>query len=93
MPVEIERKFLVVGEAWRARATRAVALRQGYLVGTGGRASVRVRIGGDEARLNVKAAVIGAARAEYDYPLPLADAQEMFDRLCVGRVEKVRHHG
>jgi Uncharacterized protein conserved in bacteria len=91
VPLEIERKFLVAGEAWRAQVVDAQEMRQGYLVGTGGRASVRVRIAGDAARLNIKAAVIGAARAEYDYPVPLDEAREILDRLCLGRVEKRRH--
>lgn len=96
---EIERKFLVVGDDWRAGAIRSVEYRQGYLhaPGSGSRASVRVRVGAvrsdpawSEARLNIKAAVVGAARAEYDYPLPARDARELLE-LCVGQLVKVRH--
>ncbi|HWU68002.1 MAG TPA: CYTH domain-containing protein, partial [Stenotrophobium sp.] len=57
----------------------------------GGRASVRVRLEGDQARLNIKAAVIGAARAEYEYGIPVADARELL-QLCAGRLQKTRHH-
>lgn len=92
MPIEIERKFLVVGDAWRAAVTRSETFDQGYLVGTPARASVRVRVSAYEARLNIKAAVIGAARAEYDYPLPAEDARELLENLCVGRVTKIRHY-
>ncbi len=92
MALEIERKFLVVGNAWRAQILRSQEMRQGYLVGEGGLASVRVRQEGDEARLNIKAAVVGRARAEYEYPVPVADCRQMLDTLCVGRVEKVRHY-
>lgn len=91
MGIEIERKFLVAGDGWRSAVTRSTALRQGYLVERGGRSSVRVRIGGDEARLNIKAAIVGAARAEYDYALPLAEAREILDTLCVGGIDKTRH--
>lgn len=91
MSVEIERKFLVRGDGWRALVRRSEEMEQGYLVAPGGRASVRVRITGAQARLNIKAAVVGPARAEYDYPLPLADARQMLDTLCVGRLRKVRH--
>ncbi|MBI2383837.1 MAG: CYTH domain-containing protein [Gammaproteobacteria bacterium] len=91
MAIEIERKFLVVGEAWRAQVRRAQPMRQGYLSDEGGRASVRVRLEGGEARLNIKAAVIGSARAEYDYGIPAADAREILERLCIGLLEKTRH--
>jgi adenylate cyclase len=92
MSLEIERKFLVVGSAWRSSVTKSKTMRQGYLVGEGGRSSIRVRVAGEDARLNIKAAVVGAARAEYDYPVPLADAQEILDTLCVGLVDKTRHY-
>ena len=92
MPIEIERKFLVVGDGWRAEASRAVPMRQGYLVELGGRASVRVRLEGAVARLNIKAAVVGAARAEYEYDIPVAEAEEMLATLCSGLVLKTRHY-
>lgn len=92
MGLEIERKFLVVGDAWRAAVTRCLEMRQGYLGGEGGRASVRVRLEGEAARLNIKAAVIGSARAEYEYDIPPADCREILATLCVGRVEKIRHY-
>lgn len=91
MGVEIERKFLLRGDGWRTQVSRSVPMRQGYLSGEG-RASVRVRLEGAAARLNIKAAVIGARRAEYEVPLPVADAREILETLCVGRVEKTRHY-
>lgn len=92
MAIEIERKFLVVGDAWRAQVTRSQEMHQGYLSRENGLASVRVRIQGQEARFNIKAAVVGAARAEYDYPMPPTDAREILEKLCVGKVEKLRHY-
>ena len=92
MGIEIERKFLVTGDAWRREAGRSLKMHQGYLAGEGGRASVRVRLEGTEARLNIKASVIGAARAEYEYPLPVADARTLLETLCIGTLEKVRHY-
>lgn len=91
MPIEIERKFLVVGQDWRAQVRRSQQLQQGYLSAEGGRASMRVRVQGDEARLNIKAAVVGSARAEFDYGIPLAEGQEILDTLCVGVLAKTRH--
>lgn len=92
MPLEIERKFLLAGEGWRALAARRCEMRQGYLSPLGSNASVRVRLEGERARLNIKAAVTGSARAEYEYEIPHAQAREMLDTLCVGRVEKTRHY-
>lgn len=91
MPVEIERKFLVAGDAWRASVTRTELFRQGYLATTRS-CSVRVRVGGERAWLGLKGRVIGMSRPEYEYPIPIAEAQEILDTLCdEGRVEKYRH--
>lgn len=92
MPIEIERKFLVLGDSWRKQISRSVDMRQGYLSTEGGKASMRVRVEADSARLNIKAAVVGARRAEYDYEVPLAEGREILDQLCVGRLEKIRHY-
>ncbi len=99
MGVEIERKFLVTNEAWRAQAERAQRMVQGYLIDaalvqsqTGTRCSMRVRVGGEKAWLNIKSATLGVARQEYDYPIPVDDAERMLRDFCNGVVEKVRHY-
>ena len=92
MAIEIERKFLVADESWRARISRSAPMRQGYLGGAEGRASIRVRVSGEQAWLNIKAAVLGSSRAEYEYPMPLADANEMLDTLCTAIIDKTRHY-
>lgn len=91
MPLEIERKFLVMGDAWRQDVVRSVEMRQGYLAREGS-ASVRVRLEGAVAKLNIKAAVVGSARAEYEYDMPADECREILANLCVGRVEKTRHY-
>ena len=89
---EIERKFLLKDERWRDEVTRATPMQQGYLAGNE-RASVRVRLEGAIARLNIKSATLGIERLEYEYEIPRADAEEMLARLCGGkRVEKTRHY-
>ncbi len=91
MPTEIERKFLVKGDAWRERAVGAPQeLCQGYLALTD-RAVVRVRTAGDEqAWIGVKEHRIGRAHGEYEYPVPVAEAREML-ALCSGSlIEKRR---
>lgn len=91
MGIEIERKFLLASDGWRSLVTRKQAMQQGYLAGEGGKASVRVRIEGDAANLNIKAAVTGSRRAEYHYDIPLAEARELLSNLCVGVLEKTRN--
>ena len=90
MGVEIERKFLLQGEAWRGLGQR-VLLRQGYLSSARERV-VRVRIEGEQAMLTIKGANVGTTRGEWEYPIPLADAVELLDGLCEQPlIEKVRH--
>ena len=92
MPLEIERKFLVTNDAWRAHARDAARFRQGYLPGVQ-TASVRVRVSGERAWLNIKSATLGVTRREYEYEIPLADAQDMLEVLCERPlIEKTRHH-
>jgi len=95
--LEIERKFLVSNDAWRARASRVIPMAQGYLNdqasmdGGAQRVSVRVRLEGDDARLNLKSREIGHTRQEFDYPIPVADARALL-ALCVGGlIDKHRH--
>jgi len=80
MGVEIERKFLVEGDAWRTLG-EPVLVRQGYLTSDPLR-TVRVRIYGDEGFLTIKSKSEGASRGEWEYPIPLQDASELLDRLC-----------
>jgi adenylate cyclase len=98
MPIEIERKFLVTGDGWRTAAHKVVPMAQGYLndlaaMDSGAmKASVRVRIAGDEAYLNLKSRELGHTRQEFDYPIPVDDARALL-ALCVGGlVDKRRHY-
>jgi adenylate cyclase len=80
MGIEIERKFLVCGDAWRG-AGQPQLLRQGYLSSHPERV-VRVRIEDDHAMLTIKGRSVGASRGEWEYPIPLADAEQFLERLC-----------
>jgi adenylate cyclase len=98
MGIEIERKFLVTSDAWRAAAREVVVMAQGYLndlatVDSGAmNTSMRVRIAGDQAFLNLKSRELGHTRQEFDYQIPVADARALL-ALCVGGViDKRRHH-
>ncbi|MDZ8052657.1 MAG: CYTH domain-containing protein [Aulosira sp. ZfuVER01] len=90
MAAEIERKFLVAGDSWRklAEGSRFV---QGY-ISTAKQATVRVRIVGNQGYLTIKGISVKYTRSEFEYPIPLADAQEMLDTLCDRPlIEKVRY--
>lgn len=90
MGIEIERKFLVTGEGWRQAASRQTRFSQGYLSRDPAR-TVRVRIAGTHAFLTIKGATTGATRAEFEYEVPVVDAQQLL-AMCDGPVvEKVRH--
>jgi adenylate cyclase len=81
MAEEIERKYLVVGEAWRALA-EPVLLCQGYLCDEPLRV-VRVRLAGNGAWLTIKGISRGASRSEYEYAIPTAEARAMLNDLCL----------
>ena len=89
MPREIERKFLLKNDGWRKCAARHQEMSQGYLA-SGERVSVRVRVAGEDARLNIKSGGLVASRQEFEYAIPPAEAHELL-ALCVGPlVEKTR---
>ena len=91
MGMEIERKFLVINDHWRAAAEACVDVIQGYFT-TDQQCSIRVRLSGDNANLNIKSATLGITRSEYDYPIPAADAREMLEHLCTKPlIEKKRY--
>jgi adenylate cyclase len=80
MAKEIERKFLVEGDAWRALA-KGTNYRQGYLNSAKER-TVRVRTAEDKAFLTIKGLTVGATRAEYEYEIPFDEGKAMLDALA-----------
>ena len=90
MGIEIERKFLVTGEGWRQPASAQTRFSQGYLSRDPAR-TVRVRRAGERAFLTIKGATTGASRAEFEYEIPLADAQALLAMCEEPAIEKIRH--
>lgn len=91
MAEEIERKFLVRDDSWRDQVERSMHQLQGYL-GSAESCSIRIRISDEQASLNIKSATLGITRREYDYPIPVNEAREILDQLCIKPIiEKTRH--
>lgn len=92
MAIEIERKFLLRDDSWRQQADAGTDYQQAYLIGSKA-ASVRVRIEGERAFLNIKSATLGITRQEFEYPIPMADASAMLRGLCEQPIiDKTRYH-
>mgnify|MGYP000332945996 CR=1 FL=1 len=96
MGVEIERKFLLKNDEWKAHVTETHVIKQGYLqsgLDTSQKSSVRIRISNKLANINVKSAELSAVRQEFEYDIPLHDAEQMLLTLCSGvAIEKTRFY-
>jgi len=92
MAVEIERKFLLLNDGWRTHPSSdgGVRFTQGYLNRDKNR-TVRVRVAGEQGWLTIKGISAGARRAEFEYPIPLADAQALLALCDAPLIDKTRH--
>ena len=100
MPIEIERKFLLKNNNWLKQVDYSTRIRQGYFtlpcsdasLNASAKASVRVRIDGEKANINIKSATLNMRRMEYEYSIPVADATEMLEQLCqTPQIDKTRY--
>lgn len=92
MATEIERKFLVVNDDWRQQVTDRKTMVQAYF-GGGDKASIRVRISGESANINIKSATLDVHRKEYEFSIPVEDARELVAELCEQpAIEKTRYY-
>jgi len=89
MHMEFERKYLVGDDSWRAEAGDGQRCRQGYLVSDPEK-TVRIRIIGEEAFLTIKGATRGIGRPEFEYEIPVDDAEKLL-QYCGGLIEKTRY--
>ena len=90
MGIEIERKFLVKDGSWREQAGAGLSCKQGYLV-TDRDKVVRIRVMGEKAYLTIKGATYGLSRSEYEYEIPVIDAEGMLQFCANVPVEKTRY--
>lgn len=91
MAKEIERKFLVANDEWRGHVTAVLPIRQFYLV-AGADRTVRVRMHDGKALLTLKFGTNAKERDEFEYPVPISEAEEMLAFVRGNVIEKTRHH-
>ncbi|NOQ69571.1 MAG: CYTH domain-containing protein [Gammaproteobacteria bacterium] len=96
MGIEIERKFLLNNDHWKTAVTKTCVIKQGYLqsgLETSQKSSVRIRISNQQANINIKSVELNMKRQEFEYEIPLDDAEQMLNTLCDDVViEKTRHY-
>jgi adenylate cyclase len=96
MGIEIERKFLLKNDSWKSLVTETHMIKQGYLqsgLDASQKSSVRIRISNKLANINVKSVDLNMVRQEFEYDIPLHDAEEMLATLCSGVIiEKIRYY-
>jgi len=96
MAIEIERKFLLKNDDWKSLVTKTHVIKQGYLqsgLEASQKSSVRIRISNQQANINIKSVDLIMVRQEFEYAIPLDDAQQMLATLCGDVVvEKTRYH-
>lgn len=88
--IEIERRFLLANDTWRESAAPPLLLKQGYLSVEKER-TIRVRIVGEQAWLTLKGYISDLTRSEFEYPIPLADAENILANMCPFKMEKLRY--
>ncbi|NOZ09797.1 MAG: CYTH domain-containing protein [Gammaproteobacteria bacterium] len=90
MAQEIERKFLVQDDRWQQQAGPGLVYEQAYLTDVvkdqSVRCSVRLRVVGEQANINIKSAELGISRLEFEYPIALADAKQMMMTMRIGPI-------
>jgi adenylate cyclase len=87
---EIERKYRVTGDGWRAGVTKSTRIRQGYIF-TDDRGNLRVRISDDETAVITIKSGGGFSRAEFEYPVPIADGRELMALAGSRTIDKTRY--
>lgn len=92
MIIEIEHKYLVHHELWKQIVPgKTVPIRQAYL-SKDPEKTVRIRVAGEKGFITIKGKSVGASRPEYEYEIPLEEANELIDKFCNNLIEKTRHY-
>ena len=92
MGVEIERKLQLKNSDWKQYAEKSIRMKQQYLPFQEKSGTGRIRIAGDHAFLTLKTRVKGISRGEFEYEIPVEDADRIMELICQGfSVEKTRY--
>ena len=92
MPTEIEHKYLVDKNLWRqVTSDKYVQIRQGYLL-TDPDKTVRIRTSGEKGFITIKGKTVGASRPEFEYEIPIEEANQLINTFCSSIIEKTRHY-
>ncbi|MFY9282140.1 MAG: CYTH domain-containing protein [Bacteroidia bacterium] len=90
MAQEIERKFRVANDDWRAMTSSSSSLKQGYL-SSSAEATVRVRLEDNLGTLTIKSKTKGITRNEFEYAIPAQEAKELLIICSRPLIEKTRY--
>lgn len=91
MGLEIERKFLVDHEKWKAlKILNGTKIKQGFIVNERDRI-IRVRISDEDAFITIKGSNSGLVRPEFEYRIPLEDANQLFELFISEKIFKTRY--
>ncbi|SOD15165.1 CYTH domain-containing protein [Pedobacter xixiisoli] len=92
MAVEIEHKYLVLENIWdKEVAHDHMVIRQGYLQ-TDPNKTIRVRTKGPQGYLTIKGKAVGASRPEFEYEIPVEEANELLNHFCTNLIDKTRYY-
>lgn len=92
MAKEIERKFIVIDDSYKAIAKGSTHIVQAYL-STEIDSTVRLRIANDGAFITVKSRNKGCCRGEWEYEIPVKDAEDMISACHLSKViDKTRYY-
>lgn len=91
MGIEIERKFLVNKQKWsQVEKEQRSLFRQGYMVSDPEK-TIRVRLTDTAGYLTIKGRSVGVVQPEYEYAIPLEDAQQLLEKFCMSEISKIRN--
>ena len=92
MGLEIERKYLLNIQEWgKVRPDKSVLIRQAYLV-TEPHKTIRIRVTDLQGFLTIKGAATGISRQEFEYEIPLEEANQLINNFTTNSIEKIRHY-
>ena len=90
MSIEIERRFLLKNNDWQNEISQSIKMQQGYM-SVEKECTIRVRIIDNHAWITIKGFISNISRHEFEYPIPVKDAQTMLKELCAFSIQKTRH--